>query len=561
MKRTAKLWVTVLALLVAGVDLFAQVQQPQAAKAPQDAAKTQPSSPAEDENGSPIQLDHRTLVVIAAPLAGHSAADRAAEIQQRLLDFARDRKRPVSDITVNDQPYWSQIKTGPDILMWVSQDDGKAAGLSVSELAGQNAEIFRNGVVRFRSEHTLHNFLFGLFRTIVATAVMLLALVVLSRVYRWIRGKVRQKIESSSEKFADRPKARLVVVSVGPPILGLFAISRWIIVLLLLDAYLALVLGFFPATRVASQSLSGWFSSHLSAMSEQIVDYLPNLFIVIVIVLATYYVVKLSGFFFGQLSAGQIQIEGFYSDWAGPTSKLVRGLILVLAAIIVFPYLPGSKSPAFQGVSIFLGILLSLGSSSAVANAVAGTILTYMRSFQVGDYVQLGETRGEIVAKNLLVTRILTPKKEIVTIPNGAVMSGSVTNYSAEAALGGVVLHTTVTIGYDAPWKHIHELLISAALSTHDVLKEPSPFVYQTSLDDFYVSYELNVFTNQPRRMPAIYSELHQNIQDRFNEAGVEIMSPHYAQLRDGNQTTTPAPYLPPDYKPSSFQVQVNEQG
>jgi small-conductance mechanosensitive channel len=343
--------------------------------------------------------------------------------------------------------------------------------------------------------------------------------------------------------------------------LMLIGILRWGIVLLLIDVYLTLVLGYFAGTREISRTLSDWFLSHLTGISQKIVGYMPNLLMVLVISIITFYLIRLSNFFFREISDGRLRIHGFYPDWAAPTAKLARVLILVLTAIIVFPYLPGSKSPAFQGISIFVGVLLSLGSSSAVANAVAGTILTYMRSFQIGDYVEVGTTKGEVVEKTLLVTRICTPMKEIVTIPNGSVMTASVTNYSAQAIQGGVILHTTITIGYDAPWRHIHDLLIHAALATSCILKEPQPFVLQTSLDDFYVSYQLNAYTDQPQHMLAIYSELHQNIQDKFNEAGVEIMSPHYSQLRDGNPTTIPAEYLPSGYEPPAFRVHSADNG
>jgi small-conductance mechanosensitive channel len=234
-------------------------------------------------------------------------------------------------------------------------------------------------------------------------------------------------------------------------------------------------------------------------------------------------------------------------------------LVLVLALVVVFPYLPGAKSPAFRGVSIFLGILLSLGSSSAVANTIAGIILTYMRSFLPGDWVQIGDNMGEVVERTLLVTRILTPKAEVITIPNSTVMGGAVKNYSTEANKSGVIFHTSVSIGFDAPWRTVHQLLISAASATEHVLRQPAPFVLQRSLDDFYVTYELNAYTDTPREVLNIYSNLHQNIQDKFNEAGVEICSPHFSALRDGNSIAIPEQYIAPDYKPSGFRLNLNK--
>jgi small-conductance mechanosensitive channel len=221
----------------------------------------------------------------------------------------------------------------------------------------------------------------------------------------------------------------------------------------------------------------------------------------------------------------------------------------------MFPYLPGSDSPAFKGISIFLGVLFSLGSSSAVANVIAGVILTYTRAFKIGDRVQIADTVGDVMGKTLLATHVKTIKNVYITIPNSLVLGSHIINFSASAQGQPLILHTGVTIGYDAPWRQIHALLIAAAAATPGILPEPKPFVLQTSLDDFYVAYEINAYTDQPSGMALIYSNLHQNIQDKFNEAAVEIMSPHYHAVRDGNVTAIPENYLPHDYVPAAFRL------
>lgn len=301
--------------------------------------------------------------------------------------------------------------------------------------------------------------------------------------------------------------------------------------------------------------MNDWVMSPLVYVGASILNALPNLLFAAIIGLIAYYLIRFSDFVFGEIAAGRIVFENFYADWAQPTSKLVRGLIAVLALVMVFPYLPGSKSPAFQGVSIFLGVLLSLGSSSAVGNVVAGTILTYMRPFQLGDRVQIGDVTGDVAEKTLLVTRLRTIKNVVVTLPNATVMSAQVRNYSELARRGQLILHTEVTIGYDAPWRQVHELLIAAALRTAGILPEPRPFVLQTALNDFYVTYEINAYTADAVNMAPIFGEFHQNIQDCFNEAGVEIMSPHYASLRDGNAIAIPESYRPADYRPDGFRL------
>jgi small-conductance mechanosensitive channel len=262
---------------------------------------------------------------------------------------------------------------------------------------------------------------------------------------------------------------------------------------------------------------------------------------------------------FTELERGTIGFRTFYPEWAEPTYKIVRFLVIALTLIIVFPYLPGAKSPAFQGISIFLGVLFSLGSTSAVANVVAGVILTYMRAFKIGDRVKIADTIGDVMEKTLLVTRVRTIKNVDITIANAMVLGTHIINFSSSGQGEGLILHTTVTIGYDAPWRTVHQLLIDAALSTECILKKPEPFIFQTALDDFYVHYELNAYTDQPSRMAKIYSDLHANIQDKFNNAGVEIMSPHFSSVRDGNRIAIPDDYLPKGYSAPAFRLGMLE--
>ena len=320
-------------------------------------------------------------------------------------------------------------------------------------------------------------------------------------------------------------------------------------------SYLTILFSFFEFTKNWAATLFGYIVGPLLNVLTAFIGYLPNLFFILVIAYVTRYVIKLVKLIFVELGKGTLSLPGFYQEWADPTFKIVRFLILAFAAIVIFPYLPGSSSPIFQGVSIFLGVLFSLGSTSAIANIVGGVVITYMRPFKIGDRVKIADTVGDVTEKTLLVTRVRTVKNVDVTIPNAMVLGSHIINFSSSATERGLIVHTTVTIGYDVPWKHIHELLLAASDTTSNVLKDPKPFVLQTSLDDFYVNYELNVYTDQPNVMARTYSDLHQNIQDRFNEAGVEIMSPHYNAVRDGNQKAIPLDYLPKSYQAPTFRV------
>lgn len=330
---------------------------------------------------------------------------------------------------------------------------------------------------------------------------------------------------------------------------------QFIALIILAYLYITFAFGLFEFTRTWAATLFSYITDPLWTALLAFVNYLPNLFYIAIISFITYNLLKLIRLIFTEVGKESISVPGFYSEWAEPTYKIVRFLVLAFAAIVIFPYLPGSDSPFFQGISVFLGILFSLGSSSAISNIVAGVVLTYMRPFKIGDRVKIADTMGDVVEKTLLVTRVRTVKNVDITIPNSMVLGSHIINYSSSSSDKGLILHTTVTIGYDVPWKQVHALLISAASATTHILNEPAPFVLQTSLDDFYVSYELNAYTNEPGKMSRIYSELHGHIQDKFNEAGVEILSPHYGAHRDGNQVTIPQNYLPKDYEAPSFRI------
>ncbi|OIP60070.1 MAG: hypothetical protein AUK34_07040 [Ignavibacteria bacterium CG2_30_36_16] len=332
-------------------------------------------------------------------------------------------------------------------------------------------------------------------------------------------------------------------------------IIRFALQVILFYTYITIIFSLFKFSETWAKKLLGFVLNPLNSVLDSFVNFLPNLFFIIVLVFVFNYIIRFVKFFFLEIDSGKIEFPGFPRDWAMPTFKIVRFLILILAAIVIFPYLPGSDSPFFQGISIFVGILFSLGSTSAIANMVAGIVLTYMRPFKLGDRVKIADTMGDVIEKTLLVTRIRTTKNVDITIPNAMVLGSHIINFSTSAQERGLILHSTVTIGYDAPWKKVHELLINAGKETEFVLSEPKPFVLQTSLDDFYVSYELNVYTNNSNAMARIYSELHSKIQDKFNEAGVEIMSPHYGAMRDGNQTTIPQDYLPKEYQAPPFRL------
>lgn len=337
-------------------------------------------------------------------------------------------------------------------------------------------------------------------------------------------------------------------------------VGKWVIIGIVVYLVLPVILSIFPSTKGIASTLLGYVTNPIKQFGSNLVGYIPELITIIVIIIITRYILRFLRFLSTEIEEGKLKLPGFYQDWARPTYNIVKIIIIAFSFIAIFPYLPGSDSPVFQGVSVFLGIIFSLGSSSAINNIIAGLVITYMRPFKIGDRVKIGDATGDIIEKTMLVTRVRTIKNEEITIPNSAILSGNTINYSTSAQDLGLILNTTITIGYDVPWKKVHELLIGAALKAEHVQHDPSPFVFQTSLDDFYVSYQLNAYTAEAGKGAKIYSDIHSNIQDAFNEAGIEILSPHYRAPRDGNPMAVPAEYLPKGYQSPPFKVKIEKE-
>jgi small-conductance mechanosensitive channel len=505
--------------------------------------------------GAPVVVGKDTVFFVQERVLEFSPEDRAKAVSERIRKIAKNALISLESITAVDNETTTDIVAGDLMIMSVTDRDAAMAGRTRQELARDYAQRIKSVLVEQRKTYSLRSILVGAGLLLLATVVLVIAIWLLrvlfarlsARIASWEGTRIRHlKIQN------------LEILSAGRIIFALMKLLKALqiaAVLMLFYFYIPLVLDFFPWTRGVAAVLYGYMIAPLTTVAHSFLSFLPNLVFIAVIVVIIRYVIRGIRFFFSALASGAISLPGFYQDWAMPTYKIVRFLVIAFGAVVVFPYLPGAKSPAFQGISIFLGVLFSLGSTSAVANMVAGVILTYMRPFKLGDRVRIADAVGDVIEKTLLVTRLTTIKNVEITIPNAMVLSSHIINYSASANDLGLVLHTTVTIGYDAPWRKVHELLISAAQATEGALKEPAPYVLQTALDDFYVHYELNCYTNEPNRMAKIYSELHQNIHDRFNEAGVEIMSPHYSSLRDGNRSTVPDEHLPKSYRTPAFRV------
>ena len=320
--------------------------------------------------------------------------------------------------------------------------------------------------------------------------------------------------------------------------------------------YLPFVFSLMPETEAYAKTVFEYVMKPVHFLVGGILSFIPGLFFIIVIIFITKYLLKFLKYLTGELEREAVRLEGFHADWAKPTFNLIRVVIIAFAAVICFPYIPGSDSDAFKGVSIFFGVLFSLGSTAAISNIVAGVVITYMRPFKVGDRVEIGNTIGDVTERSLLVTRVRTIKNLDVTVPNSTILGNHIINFSKNAAEEvGVILHTSVTIGYDVPSGDVIKALVKGAKNTQMILERPEPFVLVKSLDDFYINYEINCHTKNPEKGALIYSYLHESIKNELHSAGIEILSPHYNAVRDGNVLTVPPENVPKDYVKPGFKI------
>lgn len=311
-------------------------------------------------------------------------------------------------------------------------------------------------------------------------------------------------------------------------------VLRYVVILLLLLVCIPVLFTAFPETKALAYTIFGYLWNPFVSILKSVAGFLPDFFQIVVIIVCFRYLVKGIRFLMDEIGEGRLKINGFYADWAKPTYYILRLLCYSFMLVMIWPLLPNSNSEIFQGVSVFIGLIVSLGSSSIIGNVMAGMVITYMRPFRVGDFIKYGDTEGFVIEKTVLVTRIRTRKNNVITVPNSSLMGSQTTNFTFSAENYGIVVHTKVTIGYEEPWQQIRQLLLDAAKATKGLKQHPEPFVLVTALDDFYVEYEINAYTTQYERLPAIYSELHHNILDSFHTHGVEIMSPHiYAHRQD----------------------------
>ncbi|MDT0551946.1 mechanosensitive ion channel family protein [Urechidicola vernalis] len=496
---------------------------------------------------APIVLKGDTIFYVQNWANTFPVEVRSEEVTSRLQKLTKwydSKKDSIYAKQIND---YIAIMYNDDVAFIVTESDASIQQVPLNGLAEVQLVSFINTLNKVEvlsTEEWLKRI--GYF------AVSLLVLIGFIKLINYLFRRLDKRLSKIEKSFL-RKKRNILKYFIPKNTANIFVflskIVRIALIVITLFFYAPFMFSFFPWAEKVVHTFYGYISTPVKFVVFGFIDFIPSLFFIIVIGYLARYIVRVLKEIALDVELGNFKITNFHKDWARPTEKIVSIFIYAFALVLIFPYLPGSGSTAFQGVSIFIGAIISFGSTSAIANIIAGIVITYMRPFKIGDRVKIGGIIGDVIDRNTLVTSVRTPKNEDITIPNANILTGNIINYSNNKE-ANTILYTTITLGYDLPWRKAEELLLQAADRTKLILDDPKPFVLKTSLDDFYVSYQLNVSTKEAKRIPWIYSEIHKNILDVFDEGGVEILSPGYMAARDGSLTTVPSQLKPEDKSP-----------
>jgi len=490
--------------------------------------------------GVPVIAEGDTLFYLFTKRGGYAPQQRAQMTGAAIEEIGKRFNLRPDSVSIDHSDIVSDLMYGNKVLLSLTDQDALWEGVSRDSLAKERRQNVITKLHEMKAEHSV----WRMAKRILYFLLVIVGQYLLFRLTNWLFRKLKvrilrlkdTKIKPVSiqgyELLDAQKQANLLVFLAG--------IGRYILMGIQLVITVPLIFIIFPQTEGLAYRLLGYIWNPIRNIFVDIIDYIPNLFTIVVIWYAVKYLVRMVLYLAREIEAGRLKFNGFYPDWAMPTFHIVRFLLYAFMIAMIYPYLPGSKSGVFQGISVFVGLIVSLGSSTVIGNIIAGLVITYMRPFKMGDRIKLNDTTGDIIEKTPLVTRIRTPKNEVVTVPNSFIMSSHTVNYSTSAREYGLIIHSEVSIGYDVPWRQVNQILIDAALNTPGVVDDPRPFVLETSLSDWYPVYQINAYIKEAHKMAQIYSDLHQTIQDKFNAAGIEIMSPHYMAVRDGNETTIP---------------------
>lgn len=509
------------------------------ARAAVDGSNTGAAASTEAElETAPVEIDGHVLFRVRGA-SSYPARQRAAAIKNRIESVAADESIHSDLLRSVDSDYYTTILADDQMIMIVADADAKMERLSRAYLVKAHVTRIRQAIDEYRRMRSSDVLLKGCLYAVAATFLLLLGIVLLLRLGRRLSEFLERRVKSKVRSLGIQSFVVVRAEHIWAAIHGMLYIFRTAVILTISFIYLHFVLALFPWTRGLANRLLDLITTPLAQVGKAVAATIPNILILAIFYFFFRFVLGLLRLFFDAVSQEKVKLAGFDADWAFPTYKIVRFTLLIFGLIVAYPFIPGSESDAFKGISIFVGVVFSLGSTSLVSNIIAGYMLTYRRVFKIGDRVKIGDVMGDVIEMRLQVTYLRTVKNEVVSIPNSQILSGNVVNYCSLARTHGLILHTTVGVGYETPWRQVEAMLLMAAERTPGLVKDPSPFILQKELGGFAIFYELNVYIDNPWGMIKLHTDLHRQILDIFNEYGVQIMTPAY-------QLDTPEPKIVP---------------
>ena len=479
-----------------------------------------------------VIVDGKELFQVGG-VSAYPAKVRAEAVAGRIKAVAADPSIDPQSLKVVKEGDVTYIKGGEVSIMGIVEADAIRAGISLELLADISKQKIAQSIIEYRNDRAPRTLLINSGYALIVTVLAALLLWGILRLFTWLYALAQKRIKARIEGLESKSHYIIDADQIWDVMRGFLRMMKVVAMLVVIYFYLNLVLGLYPWTRLFAQYLFTITLNPLRIIGLGLVGALPNIFFLVIFVFIIRYILKVTRLFFAGIERGRIHVKNFEREWGLPTYKIVRLLIVSFAVIVAYPYIPGSSSDAFKGVSIFLGVIFSLGSSSVLSNIIAGYTITYRRAFKTGDRIMINDLTGDVVDRSVLVTRLRSFKNEEIVIPNSIVLNSNIINYSSEARANGLILHTNVGIGYEVPWRQVEAMLLLAADRTKGIRTEPKPFVLQQSLGDFAVNYELNVYIDDAKQMIQLYSALHRNVLDVFNENSVQIMTPNYVQDTD----------------------------
>jgi small-conductance mechanosensitive channel len=486
--------------------------------------------PAPPSLAATLVVANRDVMTFRAAVAGSAPAERVHEAILRIEAMspaALDEPVTAEPGSIGDERGYV-VRIGRRIAFTVA--DGDRDPLSdqyAAELAAAAADRLGEALRAQHDQRSLRVVLRGLWQSGVATVFLVVAL--------WVLVRLRRVIAGALDRFASRGATAVLGgrLDLGPvlraAVRSVVFVLSWSTAALLLNVWVTYVLGRFPLTAPWADVLTDRVVGILAAVGLAMVRALPGLVTVAVVLLVAHFVAGFLKGVFDRVERGALSLPGLYPETVSATRRIVAAGVWLVALAAAYPYIPGSDSEAVKGLSLLVGVVFSLGSSGLVSQAMSGLALIYSRALCLGDVVRVGDVEGVVTQVGLLSTKLVTIPGEEVTFPNSVVLGGSVRNHTRLSGGGGPLVTTSVTIGYDAPWRQVHALLLGAAAETAGLARDPAPFVLQRALADFYVEYQLVArLAVDPADRPRVLSELHGKVQDAFNAAGVQIMSPHF---------------------------------